>query len=257
MSVSPLSLIKTGMMQSGGGGGSSYTEQGVTADGTQRLDLGALAGADTPSSVFFASFDVSVNGRNVLTHYSATNSSGHYAVDNNTGDTSLDPTAKFETSGAGLEVHTTPTQAYGRVHWLVSSERESTNDLRLRYAVWSSALGWQTGNRLVSAGGDVEFTTGGANVSLLAKQNNTANIDGDIYRVALWRGTTIDVELTSTQNLFTSGGATIDPATSVASLGSTNLVFDAFGNAATWNSGDFSTNGKGVFTKTGNAFLDV
>lgn len=256
MSVLPLSLIKIGMMQSGGGA-AAFVEQGVTADGTQRLDLGALAGADTPDSVFFASFNVGVNGRNVLTHYSTTNSSGHYAVDNNTGDTSLDPTSKFETSGAGLEVHTTPTVAYGRVHWLVSSERESSNDLRLRYAVWSSGGGWQTGNRLVSAGGDVEFTTGGANVSLLAKQNNTANINGDVYRVALWRGTTIDVELTSTQNLFTSGGSLIDPATSVATLGSTNLVFDAFGNAATWDSGDFSTNGKGVFTVTGNAFVNV
>lgn len=257
MSNTAMGLIKAGLLQSGGGA-APYTEQGVTADGTQKLDFGGVAsGSDSAASLFFASFDTSTDARNVLAHWGNANSSGHWGSDNDIGDGFLDPVGKYQFTGAGDYAQNTGDVALGRVHMLWSTEA-SGSDVIVKYGIWTSGTGWTTGSATRPGAGSVSFNTEGDNLILLQKRNNSSQYVGDIHRMALWVGTTADATSSATHNLFTSSGVTIDPATALASLGDTNRVFDAFGDKDVWDSGDFSSNGgKGVFTKTGNAFVDV
>lgn len=129
------------------------------------------------------------------------------------------------------------------VNLLMRFDHSGTTAAALRFGSGSWATGSLSGGGASAPG---EFFFGAQAPQIF----HAANQDGlEIRRFAFWQGVTVDPTDTAVQGQFVSaGGGLVDPATSVASLGTPR--FDFYGLASEWNAG--TTNGSvSAFTATG------
>jgi hypothetical protein len=248
--MSGINILRSGAIQHKPAG-AVYTEQGVVANGSQYLTSPGLLGADTPSSILIFS-GVADDLRGRVFGWSGTD--GILSADTTGASGNHDPQMKWKiSSGVTHTAVISPAVPLGaRFHVICTSVLDGSN-IDFQLAVWDATNGWRVDNSF-KAGTALGLTTGaGTNYTLLARNNNSQNYSGTIYRLAFWPGVTADASDPTVQGHFFSGAQTVDPAVSIAQYGTPK--FDAHGNAATWDSGNFAVGDD--FTVTGDPFADA
>lgn len=231
-------FVRSVFMKTGATGGSSFTEQGVVATGTEYLTSTGAIGPDSANSLLFASFIptagarrgiIGVNGDTLRTYHNG-NHTVSYKTDLGGNLNALSPSS----STAG-----------DRVHILISTRVDGgTGILTVTVGQWDETNGWQT-----DEGFNVNDTNTGwtsqadTTFRLLGRTDGTNNtFEGTMFRAALWIDLASPVDITSStvRDNFFSGASLVDPATSQSAYGTTKLAFDCYGDASTWNAGSFT-----------------
>lgn len=248
----------------GAGGGSSYTETGVVADGSAWLTASAAYASDIRSALFFASYITDHNGsRQIFSGWGTGSNTDVFHADFNASDGAVAVRFDIEDSAGNSVLCNVPiaTSNTARIHALVSVYNDGTG-LYATMSVWDSdGEAWvsdpQSDTTFASAG---FLTVDSATAPRLFQDASSVNNEfvGTSYRNAAWMKTTAsriaDPTNGTVQGYFVSGGsgtAIEDPATSQAQYGTSGsgLIYDFNGSATDYNNG--THDGSASYTATG------